>query len=670
MRFCFLLLTVLFVEAQATEYTWSGMGSACGDTLNLCVNQAVAGDTVIISTNEPIHESLNNLDQPVSLIAGSGFKPVFATGHGITLYTESEQLTIQGLTFNDGYIHVINTSTDSLPTEINIIGNQVTNHSVVNAISVLQGSSSSALSVNIDFNQVSVTGSGQRGITVANAFDATYQLDARLYGNTAEFSSAAIGGFGILAYNTAAGGTYDFLISGNTINKSNGGTAILINNGDGTAAEMTVDLVSNLLNQGSLGLQSDLAPTGNLLANVYNNTVIASQWGLSLHGSNSDNPLKVNLYNNLVINNHFGINIQEPANNQILANESNLFQHNTHYRNYTINGTNAEIDPAIQVIKSLVNPRLAAGSPAIDAATFVTSGPYVDADGLYRSKQGGIDVGAFESGDQTFLHRGNGGGYTSVMNHGSINDEADLEAIHITANMTSEGGSLLTNAANTGIWYWSDAGRWNVFNQDRSTVIAAGAGFNVMRMGESANTFEHETDTSSAPLTELDSGGLNNQSEQIVQVTQHWTGAYNDHPIGVAYDDSSGRWAIHNLDGANLPFRANFNVAHQAPSKSAWIHEATAGNTNLISTELNHPLINGVPCAQLQITADVSNGTAPLLETGVHFSQITGHWNLIQQHDTAPGSPVMLMPEGARFHILVNPEQIFQCQDVIFKNGF
>jgi hypothetical protein len=38
-------------------------------------------------------------------------------------------------------------------------------------------------------------------------------------------------------------------------------------------------------------------------------------------------------------------------------------------------------------------------------------------------------------------------------------------------------------------------------------------------------------------------------------------GVYNDHPVGVLYDEDSEKWAVRNLDGAPMPAGAAFNVA-------------------------------------------------------------------------------------------------------------
>jgi hypothetical protein len=66
--------------------------------------------------------------------------------------------------------------------------------------------------------------------------------------------------------------------------------------------------------------------------------------------------------------------------------------------------------------------------------------------------------------------------------------------------------------------------------------------------------------------TYLDNPLLNDDPNVILYVTQNWNpgggaGTYNDHPIGVWYDDSRQRWAIFNQDREPMPDGVAFNVA-------------------------------------------------------------------------------------------------------------
>ena len=69
----------------------------------------------------------------------------------------------------------------------------------------------------------------------------------------------------------------------------------------------------------------------------------------------------------------------------------------------------------------------------------------------------------------------------------------------------------------------------------------------------------------SANSTYLDNPLTNDDPNIILYVTPNWNpggsaGIYNDHPIGVWYDDERQRWAIFNQDREPMPEGAAFNV--------------------------------------------------------------------------------------------------------------
>ena len=80
-------------------------------------------------------------------------------------------------------------------------------------------------------------------------------------------------------------------------------------------------------------------------------------------------------------------------------------------------------------------------------------------------------------------------------------------------------------------------------------------------------TFVHKSTASntSANSTYIDSPLTNNKPNLFLSVTQNWNpggknGVYNDHPVGVWYDDSRKKWAVFNQDRARMPRGAAFNV--------------------------------------------------------------------------------------------------------------
>ena len=119
---------------------------------------------------------------------------------------------------------------------------------------------------------------------------------------------------------------------------------------------------------------------------------------------------------------------------------------------------------------------------------------------------------------------------------------------------------------NIGVWYEPREKKWAIFNQDRAAV-PAGSAFEVV-VPPADEGFVHRADLLNivGNATYLDDPLLNGKPDAEVSVTQNWNpggggGVYNDHPVGVLYDEDVGEWSVYNEDGARMPQGAAFNVA-------------------------------------------------------------------------------------------------------------
>jgi len=119
---------------------------------------------------------------------------------------------------------------------------------------------------------------------------------------------------------------------------------------------------------------------------------------------------------------------------------------------------------------------------------------------------------------------------------------------------------------NIGVWYeGADKKKWAIFNQDRAAV-PAGATFEVV-IPKASESFVHRAkpDNTFRNTTYLQNPLTDDRPGAAVSVTQNWNpgggrGVYNNHPVGVFYDEDEERWAVYNLDGAQMPMGAAFNI--------------------------------------------------------------------------------------------------------------
>jgi len=165
--------------------------------------------------------------------------------------------------------------------------------------------------------------------------------------------------------------------------------------------------------------------------------------------------------------------------------------------------------------------------------------------------------------------------HLTLLDHPSLNGRPDARPI-ITVHATVDSmGIATTTEENLGTWYDSFTSRWTVFNQDTVAPMPEDLRINVFVPGDDEDTFLHVTDSGGTYLTVLDYYILRPAiaSKQPVLVSQRWVGVYNDHPIGL---DRAGSWWIYNVDAANLPLNAAFNV-YVAPILADGFESGTTG---------------------------------------------------------------------------------------------
>ena len=667
-----LLLMTLSMPSWAWAVDWPSGTAPCNSTLLACVEGSPAYTTIFINTDSTINENIFT-SNPVSLIAGKGYKPIFSSGNGIemTNVTDSfRSVIIEGLTFERGRIayHLLGGTADS---NVYIRNNTVLdNSSTLQNIRILN-SSNQTLNVELDYNHLTYTSStsdqGPRGaITIrSGAAGNTTQsgtISGRIYGNTITASGSNTIGVGVFAY---AQTDVDMDIAGNEFSGGNQAALYVFRN-DGTGST-DLNIGNNAFYASSSsenfrGVQA-VASSGTIDLNIVNNTALGAFDAFNFD-EQAGAVVDVYLYNNIMA---FGDAAVWTDAATAIVNDYNLLHGNpTVDGDFTPGPNSLSSNP---MVTSMKNARLRPGSPAIEAGSTISllalgGSPFVDADGTHRLKKGNdsggaqqVDIGAYETGDLYFTHRVNtAGSHISTLYNDELDCNAGLDDLHVSANWNPPGSPGIYNNHDEGIWY--NGSNWTVFNQDQID-LSLGAAFNVHKYASTSYTFEHTVSTAGDNSTQLDNANLNDQSDRILQVTQNWTGTYNPHPVGVFY--FSGFWYIVNTDLQNIPSGSHFNVYSQPPSKSAWVHTAVAANSFGNVTTLDNPLINGVPCAEVQVTQSADGGEFNDAPIGVYYNGID--WTVYNQDSSD-------MVANSEFHVTVNPEQIAACSDVIFADDF
>ena len=170
--------------------------------------------------------------------------------------------------------------------------------------------------------------------------------------------------------------------------------------------------------------------------------------------------------------------------------------------------------------------------------------------------------------EASFVHRATGansrGDYT-YLDHPSINADPDAVVLVVPASSGRDGGSS-AYGHNIGVWYEPGERKWAVFNQDLAAVPAGSAFEVVVPRADEGFVHRAAPPNTVGNATYIDDPLTNGEPGAEVTVTQNWNpgggnGVYNDHPVGVRFDEDEGEWFVHNEDDARMPEGAAFNVA-------------------------------------------------------------------------------------------------------------
>jgi hypothetical protein len=176
----------------------------------------------------------------------------------------------------------------------------------------------------------------------------------------------------------------------------------------------------------------------------------------------------------------------------------------------------------------------------------------------------------------SYVHRatdGNSRGNYTTLSDPRINGDPDAVVLVVPAPDRGRTGNGAYDH-NIGVWYVRGKNKWAIFNQDL-TAVPAGSAFEVTVPQADAG-FVHRAGPGDTfgNVTYLDNRSIKGGPDAALSVTQNWNpgggaGVYNDHPVGVLYDEDVGKWFVYNEDAARMPEGAAFNVAVSGAAEPA-----------------------------------------------------------------------------------------------------
>jgi len=687
------VLSLFAAEVRSAVRPWPGSGN-CAGTFYACVNSAAAGDVIEITTATPIDEPDESISKVLSVRAAPGIKATFAAERSLYFYLDSPtpfDVQFEGLRFLDGSLSVTAVTAGVVHVRDNDIRN-LTDVSGIFLIGMGFDRPDFTLETRVERNRLRVaraTGNGMR--LVASGPDAF--LNARVTDNhiTAEGDTFEnLDGFGRQGIAVQADGNTlpnHVLIERNRILPDPERNTLaarfflgisLGTNGDGQVRARIANNLSVIKPDGNF-LASNLWVQPNLKADfdltIVNNTLIGGRNGVRI-GSSSPEPHAFSgiLANNVIADNPlFGVLIRPTAPEGALANRNNVvFQAG---QNDFVPGPNTlTSDPGLMgplhrpTANSIVRE-------AGDSASFFTAGPgalgtpvALDVDGLRRVRLNQIDIGAIEYGDWTTAID-----VLESTSQRSLFDVAGLlpdpTEIQITRSDGLRQDGIVLNPLPIATGQVAPGFAPFLFAQN-GALLPTGAGFSLFvattgngagtHVTNSGNSFGATGSTLGAPWSSMPADRIFLVSPGLNETTPVRT---DTRPVGAQY--SGGQWRLRTTDNGTMPLGLRYTVLAQPPSRNAFVHTATAANqpTNLV-TLLDHPDLNGFPCASPQVSVN-ANGTLPVPYVSARYEATLARW-FIQSE--AIGVPI---PNGARFFVLVDPRTIDEaCRGTLLIDGF
>lgn len=656
--------------AEAATRVWPS--AICTGSLQACIDGAAAGDRVEVDWLAPIEEDIA-ISRALTLTA-AGQRIRFAGGRSVTGQLGSGvsgTVAISRIDLSDAELSLRKSGAglavfvvEDVHVERSLTGGNgriaVTADSGGTVSATLSGNRIRGLPSSINGGLLELTASGGSLDAWVTGNALTRNADPLAQGAAVFVDAHAIGG---------QPGEATVRVFGNTAEGAFGRGAYTFSEGlfSSTPSMLRVFALSNAATGSAPATSTGvslIAGSGTIDAHVFNNTLVGVRTGISATRWDSGAATaRVNgsIRNNLIQATERGL-VATAALTPSLDNDYNLIEAPA---NLATPGPNTLAGPARLVARHA--PRLRAGSPAIDAGdgtglanVIVEAGlPPLDADGLRRVKGIRVDVGAYEWGDLGGRHAATldtiESNWTLLGGPLGTPFTAELQATRVY----NYGGRTV---APFGLYY--TAGTWALYNESVAPVLP-GLLWSVWSPASGTGRFSHTTTSANTTAwrTRIDDGATNGQPGRIVLVAHNWTASpvpnYIDHPLGVYYDGSgaAGRWHIANLGQVALPLNSAFNVYAQPPSPNAFRVAAIPERQLVV---LDHPLLNGIRCANAQVTRVTSAANpGPAGGFDLDYGLVDGHWGIF--------SPTP-WPADTAFNVVVDPAQVFECTDRIFAD--
>ncbi len=208
-----------------------------------------------------------------------------------------------------------------------------------------------------------------------------------------------------------------------------------------------------------------------------------------------------------------------------------------------------------------------------------------------------------------------------------------------------------------GLWYNKNIKRWTIYSEQGGTdTMPIYSGYNVLVPSTNGSMLKHTANASNITgnKTLIDEPATNSNPNALLYISHNWGvtgGTYNNHAVGVYYDQAEAKWGIFNEDLSPFPTGAVYNVfVVDAANANAFIHTSgVAPSASPYLTMLDYPSLTENYDASILVTHNLSpngvtNNKYDTATVAIGFKSID--W-LIYNRTKSP------MDSGTTFNVLI-----------------
>lgn len=683
------LALLLAAAAQADVRVWPG-APPCHHTLQNCLNGVDPGDIVEIASDGVIDESLLIEDRLISLRAAEGSHPTLATGRNLivdispssTGFWVPYELVYAGLAFAGGRFEFATTRNGSVVIE----RMDVMQVGVAGGIYVATTGSDtgSASQITLRQNRVRASLDAAQALFVGLSAPARVLIEDNLIESRTGTPTPTAQRTAIHAQGATSNGSVEVRRNRIVASTDPDAVAASLRRGVsiapfGAMVAFEVRIIDNLIDVGTsasdIGILS-IVGSGSNRYDITNNTLRSVGRGIALFDTSpAQTALTARIRNNLIARPTSPggeAGLEWTPGHPTISNDHNLL-FNTLGNTVPLGPNTVFADPQFQ---STDNLRLQATSPAIDSGDYLAREALpnlgavapLDNDGLRREIGAGVDLGAFEHGDQSFTHNaGASASGTEISRPGLDDNPAAL--MLITRSGGSDSASNIPSPGPLSQSFGEFTQRWSLISSD-GTNLPAGTGFTLRQLAAGGHAGTHMASAAnnfSVSGTSLGATWANLPSDWIFLVSATrgagLSSTHDPHPFGAAH--LNGAWRILNTDSAAMPNGTAFVVYAQPPSRNAFLHTVSSANlvTPVVSL-LDHPALNGVACANPHVAVSAS-GQMPTPLVSIRYEPTLQRWYLLN------ASAATAMNAGNRYAVVIDPSaSADHCRGPLFGDGF